>query len=187
MCLRTSSLVPSHLTTDDTEALINMKEAPKCSIEVRFLTGISQDVKKPSEVTIKFAAYHAIEREEFKLRTSLVPSEELNLNTGKTSEIVSWTFKFQTQQLARWWLISLEQLKGHYEKNNDDENLERFLESFNADKKKANYARRQSNLDSLPKGSSPTNAGYRNTTLPQGLKGIDEVDEGNPQEEEISR
>ncbi len=88
---------------------------------------------------------------------------------------------------ARRLEISLEQLKGHYEKNNDDENLERFLESFNADKKKANYARRQSNLDSLPKGSSPTNAGYRNTTLPQGLKGIDEVDEGNPQEEEISR
>jgi hypothetical protein len=89
------------------------------------------------------------------MRTSLVTSEELNLTTGKTSEIVSWTFKFQTQQLARWWDISIYQHKTYYKKNNDDENLERFLESFNADKKQINNSRRQSEkIDTLLKSGS---------------------------------
>lgn len=89
--------------------------------------------------------------------------------------------------MARWWLISLEQLKAYYEKHNDDENLERFLESFNADKKKANTARRQSEkIDSLLKSSNLGNSNhlpFRNSELPKGLKGIAEEDEHQLQEE----
>jgi hypothetical protein len=60
MSPKTSKPVITVNDLDDTTSLMNMKEAPKCSIEIRFLISITQDPKKSSELTITFAAYHAI-------------------------------------------------------------------------------------------------------------------------------